>query len=135
MKERLLKFIISINPETSCGFIGALCMILGFMIHKHWSPSYTCQEAPLVQVVATATPATGIVREEPVVVHQPAQWHTVDVNSNLRAGASTEHEIVTVITPGTQLIVLQQGRDWSRVSANGKTGYLWNELIRVRHEE
>lgn len=55
-----------------------------------------------------------------------------DVGLNLRAEASGEAEVLTVVPNGTQLRVLEEGADFSKVGYGEAIGYLMNAYLDFR---
>ena len=55
-----------------------------------------------------------------------------DVGLNLRAEASGEAEVLVVVPNGTQLRVLEQGADFSKVGYDEQIGYLMNAYLDFR---
>ncbi|MGN1032717.1 MAG: SH3 domain-containing protein [Intestinibacter sp.] len=48
---------------------------------------------------------------------------------NLRSGAGTNYSIKQVLSKGTQVTVLSTSGNWSKVSVNGTTGYLYTSYL------
>jgi uncharacterized protein YraI len=48
---------------------------------------------------------------------------------NLRAGPSTEHDVLTVLPPQTRVEVLDEEGDWLHVAALGRVGYVHRDFV------
>lgn len=53
------------------------------------------------------------------------------IGLNLREEPSMEGKIITSYKPGTQVTVLQKGQTWSRVSVEGKEGFMATQYLNV----
>lgn len=57
---------------------------------------------------------------------------TTTANVNLRKRASTSAAVLEVIPAGESITVLSVGNKWSKVRYDGRTGYVWNDYIRLK---
>jgi len=89
-------------------------------------------------VSATATTATRVPAAMPVQV----VTITADGNVNLRSAPSADAPVVTQLRPDTDVTVVQASvaaqdgstdTTWVKVSANGQTGYVRNDLVSLPH--
>ena len=50
----------------------------------------------------------------------------------LRRGPGTKYKTIATYQTGTKITVLQSGKTWSKVSIDGKTGYIKSIFIRKK---
>ncbi len=57
------------------------------------------------------------------------------IGLNLRNAPSLSAEIITSFKPGTEVIVMQKGHQWSRVKVNGQEGFMATEYLNFAQEQ
>lgn len=67
----------------------------------------------------------------PPVQEVKKQYKVNATSLNLRTGPSTSESILTAIPNGTVLSILESKNDWSKVTYNGKTGWVSTEFLKV----
>ncbi|MCJ7842283.1 SH3 domain-containing protein [Lederbergia sp. NSJ-179] len=77
------------------------------------------------QKIQAAEPPSGIESQH------NEKYVAVDAGStlNMRDGASTSAPIISKLAKGTSVIVLSESGGWSKIKANGKTGYVSSQFL------
>ena len=83
-------------------------------------------------VTETTQDITEVATGEPNEIHYYT-FVTTNVGTGLRMrkAPGDNTEIVTSLKPGTTGYVIEQGDEWSKVYANGKTGYCINKYLKL----
>ena len=67
---------------------------------------------------------------------KPSSTYTAVVKNStgknvvLRKGPGTKYKVISSYRPGTRVTVLQRGATWSRISRNGRTGYIMTRYLK-----
>ena len=72
---------------------------------------------------------TGIVLTASVTAGALAANVTATTSVNVRAGAGTGYKVVTVLKKGQVVAKTGSSGNWTKVTANGKTGYVYNKYL------
>ena len=72
---------------------------------------------------------TGIVLTASVTAGALAANVTATTSVNVRAGAGNGYKVVTVLKKGQVVAKTGSSGNWTKVTANGKTGYVYNKYL------
>ena len=72
---------------------------------------------------------TGIVLTASVTAGALAANVTATTSVNVRAGAGNGYKVVTVLKKGKVVAKTGSSGNWTKVTANGKTGYVYNKYL------
>ena len=72
---------------------------------------------------------TGIVLTASVTAGALAANATATTSVNVRAGAGNGYKVVTVLKKGQVVAKTGSSGNWTKVTANGKTGYVYNKYL------
>ena len=72
---------------------------------------------------------TGIVLTASVTAGALAANVTATTSVNVRAGAGNGYKVVTVLKKGEVVAKTCSSGNWTKVTANGKTGYVYNKYL------
>lgn len=78
------------------------------------------------------TAVTGIVLTATVTSGAFAASLSATTSVNVRAGASTNHKVVTSLSKGQKVTKLGTSGNWTKVQANGKTGYVYSKYLTTK---
>lgn len=72
---------------------------------------------------------TGIVLTASLTAGALAANVTATTSVNVRAGAGNNYKVVTVLRQGQTVSTSGSSGNWTKVTANGKTGYVYNKYL------
>ena len=72
---------------------------------------------------------TGVVLTATVTAGAMAANVTATTSVNVRAGAGNSYKVVTVLKQGQTVSTSGSSGNWTKVTANGKTGYVYNKYL------
>lgn len=72
---------------------------------------------------------TGIVLTASLTAGAMAANVTATTSVNVRAGAGNNYKVVTVLRQGQTVSTSGSSGNWTKVTANGKTGYVYNKYL------
>ncbi|GAB5491492.1 MAG: hypothetical protein Phog2KO_17070 [Phototrophicaceae bacterium] len=118
---------------------GANIVLVGtwneFMENSHIEPSqqYGTQSLDTLRPLIAAWKSDApIVTDEATVQDQPApDFPAVQANLrlNVRAGNSTDFDVIGVITPGTWYAIIREESGWFVINYNGQEGYVSSQFV------
>lgn len=73
--------------------------------------------------------ATGIVLTASLTAGAFAASATTTATVNVRSGAGNSYKVVTCVTKGKSVTTNGSSGNWTKVTANGKTGYIYNKYL------
>ncbi len=73
--------------------------------------------------------ATGVLLTATVTAGAFAANVTASTSVNVRAGAGNDYSVVTVLKKGQSVTSLGTSGNWTKISANGKTGYVYSSYL------
>ena len=72
---------------------------------------------------------TGVVLTATLTAGAMAANVTATTSVNVRAGAGNSYKVVTVLKQGQTVSTSGSSGNWTKVTANGKTGYVYNKYL------
>ncbi|MCD8356037.1 MAG: SH3 domain-containing protein [Clostridia bacterium] len=73
--------------------------------------------------------ATGIVLTASLTAGAFAASATTNATVNVRSGAGNSYKVVTCVTKGKSVTTNGTSGNWTKVTANGKTGYIYSKYL------
>ncbi|MDO4173371.1 MAG: SH3 domain-containing protein [Eubacteriales bacterium] len=73
--------------------------------------------------------ATGIVLTASMTAGAFAAGATANTSVNVRSGAGNNYPVVTCVSKGQSVTVNGSSGNWTKVTANGKSGYIYNKYL------
>ena len=116
------------------GIIVAIIMFLGWLgdlglgefLDEVFGNTTTTSQSAVRQSTTTAD-AFASVKEVTAVV-----YNVGDSVLNMRKEPNTYCEVLTTLSPGTVVTVLEQGTEWHHVQYGGYTGYCYAEYLEIQ---